>query len=153
MHRADRVEAISNGVPAFRKPKSRNAALTLTLMGGLAITLFGGITILAVALNARANPDGNPSVISQLATSVFGGGTALFYLFQAATAGILILAALRFKTRLLFTPGVVAISVPYHLGVASQGWLGGNASGSTAQPATIEKLPVGASHGPGSAGR
>ncbi len=151
------VEAISNGVPAFRKPKSRNAALTLTLMGGLAITLFGGITILAVALNARANPDGNPSVISQLATSVFGGGTALFYLFQAATAGILILAALRFKTRLLFTPGVVAISVPYHLGVASQGWLGGNANGSgtggAGQPATIEKLPVGASHGPGSAGR
>jgi amino acid transporter len=87
------VEAISNGVPAFRKPKSRNAALTLTLMGALAITMFGGITVLAVTLNARANPDGNPSVISQLATSVFGGGTALFYLFQAATAGILILAA------------------------------------------------------------
>lgn len=87
------VEAISNGVPAFRKPKSRNAALTLTLMGGLAITMFGGITVLAVGLNARANPDGNPSVISQLATSVFGGGTVLFYLFQAATAGILILAA------------------------------------------------------------
>jgi hypothetical protein len=87
------VEAISNGVPAFRKPKSRNAALTLTLMGGIAVVLFTGITLLAVALQARAQPDGNPSVISQIAASVFGGSSLLFYLFQAATAGILILAA------------------------------------------------------------
>jgi amino acid transporter len=87
------VEAISNGVPAFRKPKSRNAAITLTLMGAIAITMFAGITVLAVALRARASPDGNPSVISQIAASVFGGGSVLFYLFQAATAGILILAA------------------------------------------------------------
>jgi amino acid transporter len=81
------VEAISNGVPAFRKPKSRNAALTLTLMGVIAVVLFTGITLLAVRLQARAQPDGNPSVISQIAASVFGGGSALFYLFQAATAG------------------------------------------------------------------
>jgi amino acid transporter len=87
------VEAISNGVPAFRKPKGRNAAITLTVMGVLAITMFGGITVLAVALHARANPDGNPSVISQIAASVFGGGSVLFYLYQAATAGILVLAA------------------------------------------------------------
>jgi amino acid transporter len=87
------VEAISNGVPAFCKPKSRNAAITLTLMGALAITMFGGITVLAVTIHASANPDGNPSVISQIAASVFGAGSALFYLFQAATAGILILAA------------------------------------------------------------
>jgi amino acid transporter len=87
------VEAISNGVPAFRKPKSRNAATTLTLMGAIAITMFAGITVLAVVLKARANPDGNPSVISQIAASVFGGNSVLFYLFQAATAGILILAA------------------------------------------------------------
>jgi amino acid transporter len=87
------VEAISNGVPAFRKPKSRNAALTLTLMGVIAVVLFAGITALAVRLQARAQPDGNPSVISQLAATVFGGSSVLFYLFQAATAGILILAA------------------------------------------------------------
>jgi len=87
------VEAISNGVPAFRKPKSRNAATTLTLMGAIAISMFAGITVLAVVLKARANPDGNPSVISQIAASVFGGNSVLFYLFQAATAGILILAA------------------------------------------------------------
>jgi hypothetical protein len=87
------VEAISNGVPAFRKPKAHNAALTLVLMGILAVTMFVGITILAVQLHAQANPDGNPSVISQVASSVFGGGSALFFAFQAATAGILILAA------------------------------------------------------------
>jgi amino acid transporter len=87
------VEAVSNGVPAFRKPQGRNAAITLTVMGVLAITMFGGITVLAVALDARANPDGNPSVISQIAASVFGGGSVLFYLYQAATAGILVLAA------------------------------------------------------------
>nr|WP_239028850.1 APC family permease [Pseudonocardia acidicola] len=87
------VEAISNGVPAFRKPKSRNAAMTLVMMGGLAISMFGGITLLALVLNAHANPDGNPSVISQIAASVFGGSSALFFLYQAATAGILILAA------------------------------------------------------------
>ncbi|HET9258301.1 MAG TPA: amino acid permease, partial [Pseudonocardiaceae bacterium] len=90
------VEAISNGVPSFRKPKSRNAATTLTLMGTIAITMFGGITALAVALGTRAYPDGNPSVISQIAASVFGtlgADSVLFYLFQAATAGILILAA------------------------------------------------------------
>jgi hypothetical protein len=49
--------------------------------------MFGRITVLAVALDARANPDGNPSVISQIAASVFGGSSVLFYLFQAATTG------------------------------------------------------------------
>ncbi|GAA5172597.1 APC family permease [Pseudonocardia eucalypti] len=87
------VEAISNGVPAFRKPKSRNAALTLSAMGAIAIVMFGGITALAVTLHAHANPDGNPSVISQIAGSVFGAGSPLFYLYQAATAAILVLAA------------------------------------------------------------
>ena len=87
------VEAISNGVPAFRPPKARNAAATLVIMGTIAVTLFAGITVLAVATGARAEPDGNPSVISQLAASSFGGGSALYYAFQAATAAILVLAA------------------------------------------------------------
>ena len=87
------VEAISNGVPAFRPPKARNAAATLVIMGAIAVTLFAGITVLAVATGARAEPDGNPSVISQLAASSFGGGSALYYAFQAATAAILVLAA------------------------------------------------------------
>ncbi|MBV9291222.1 MAG: APC family permease [Frankiales bacterium] len=87
------VEAISNGVPAFRKPKSRNAATTLTLMGVLAVSMFVGVTVLALHLHAHALASGNPSVISQLAAAVFGGKAFLFYLYQAATAGILILAA------------------------------------------------------------
>ena len=86
------VEAISNGVPAFKKPKSRNAATTLLIMGALAITMFLGITALALATHVRAYPTGNPSVISQIAEVVWGRGI-IFYLFQAATAGILILAA------------------------------------------------------------
>ncbi len=86
------VEAVSNGVPAFRKPKSKNAASTLLVMGALAISMFSGITALALATHARAYPDGNPSVISQIAESVWGRGV-LFFAFQAATAGILILAA------------------------------------------------------------
>jgi len=87
------VEAISNGVPAFRKPKSRNAATTLAIMGLLATTMFLGITVLALNLDARAQPSGNPSVISQIAAAVFGNSNVLFYAYQAATAGILILAA------------------------------------------------------------
>jgi amino acid transporter len=87
------VEAISNGVPSFEKPKARNAALTLTLMGAIAVVLFAGITVLAVVLNAHALPGGDPSVISQIAAAVFGGSSPVFYLFQAATAAILVLAA------------------------------------------------------------
>ena len=87
------VEAISNAVPAFRKPKSRNAALTLLIIGGLAIVMFTGITILAERMKARAYPDGFPSVISQLGAGVWGSHSLLFLVFQLATAGILILAA------------------------------------------------------------
>jgi len=80
-------------VPAFRKPKARNAAMTLTIMGVIAIVLFSGITVLALELKARAQASGNPSVISQIAATVYGSHAPLFYLFQAATAAILILAA------------------------------------------------------------
>jgi amino acid transporter len=87
------VEAISNGVPSFRKPKPRNAALTLTMMGALAISMFVGITVLALHTHAHAQPDGNPSVISQVAAAAYGRHDPLFYLYQAATAAILVLAA------------------------------------------------------------
>jgi hypothetical protein len=62
-------------------------------MGGLAVSMFAGITVLALVVHARAQPSGNPSVISQVAASVFGAHAVLFYWYQAATAGILILAA------------------------------------------------------------
>lgn len=87
------VEAISNGVPAFRKPQPRNAAVTLAIIGGLAIAMFTGITVLAEHMRARAYPDGFPSVISQLGAGVWGSHSPLFLLFQLATAGILVLAA------------------------------------------------------------
>ncbi|MER8043790.1 APC family permease [Streptomyces sp. NPDC094032] len=103
------VEAISNGVPAFRKPKSKNAASTLALMGGLAVTMFCGIIFLAMATNVRMaeNPahdllkNGQPvgegyvqdPVISQVAAAVFGDGTFFFILLAAATALVLFLAA------------------------------------------------------------
>ena len=86
------VEAISNGVPAFQKPKASNAAATLLIMGALAISMFSGITALALGTHARAYPDGNPSVISQVAESVWGR-SVLYFAFQAATAAILVLAA------------------------------------------------------------
>ena len=85
------VEAISNGVPAFRRPKARNAANTLAIMGALSVSMFVGITVLALNLKARGG--GDKSVISQIAAAVFGSHAFLFYLYQAATAGILILAA------------------------------------------------------------
>ncbi|CAL9410313.1 Potassium transporter KimA [Streptomyces sp. enrichment culture] len=103
------VEAISNGVPGFRKPKSRNAATTLALMGLLAVTMFCGIIALAAATDVRMaeNPakdllhNGVPlgpdyvqdPVISQVAEAVFGHGSALFVLLAAATALVLFLAA------------------------------------------------------------
>ncbi|MFG2986660.1 APC family permease [Streptomyces sp. NPDC048258] len=103
------VEAISNGVPAFRKPKSKNAATTLALMGALAVTMFCGIIGLAMATDVRMaeNPaedllhNGVPvgpeyvqnPVISQVAEAVFGDGSFLFILLAAATALVLFLAA------------------------------------------------------------
>ncbi|OON80514.1 APC family permease [Streptomyces tsukubensis] len=103
------VEAISNGVPAFRKPKSRNAATTLALMGGLAVTMFCGIIGLAMVsdVHMAENPakdlfrDGSPvggayvqnPVITQVAAAVFGDGTFFFVVLAAATALVLFLAA------------------------------------------------------------
>jgi amino acid transporter len=88
------VEAVSNGVPAFEPPKSRNAAMTLTAMGLLATTMFAGITTLAVV--AHVHMTGDPTertALSQLALAAFGGPTVPFFLLQAFTAAILVLAA------------------------------------------------------------
>ncbi|MFD7134298.1 APC family permease [Streptomyces sp. NPDC059894] len=103
------VEAISNGVPAFRKPKSKNAATTLALMGLLAVTMFCGIIVLALVTDVRMaeNPAAdlmkngvavgsdyvqNP-VITQVAEAVFGKTSFFFVVLAAATALVLFLAA------------------------------------------------------------
>jgi amino acid transporter len=97
------VEAVSNGVPAFTEPKSRNAATTLTIMGALAITMFLGITALALAAHVHMAEDpshliGLPAgaeqktALSQIGLAAFGQSVP-FYLLQGFTALILILAA------------------------------------------------------------
>jgi len=88
------VEAISNGVQAFRRPQSRNAASTLAMMGFMTVTMFIGITVLSVLLHVRVNHEiaASRSVLSQIAETVFGR-TLPFFLLQGLTAGILILAA------------------------------------------------------------
>jgi amino acid transporter len=85
------VEAISNGVPAFRRPESRNAAATLVWMGVILGTLFMGVQILAHHLGPY--PSEKVTVMSQLGTAVFGSGTVLYIILQFATAAILTLAA------------------------------------------------------------
>ena len=107
------VEAISNGVPAFRKPKSRNAATTLLLLGTIAITMLLSIIVLARRMNIRyvdpspeglsrlLRPDGTPvpegydqhTVISQIARAVFDNFSLGFYFVIAMTGIILVLAA------------------------------------------------------------
>ncbi len=105
------VEAISNGVPAFRKPKSRNAATTLLLLGILSITMMMSVITLAYQMNLRyvdphdfdrlIGPDGQRvpenfdqhTVIAQIARAVFDNFTPGFYFVIAMTGIILILAA------------------------------------------------------------
>ncbi len=88
------VEAISNGIPAFKKPEPRNAAITLTWMAVILGTLFIGITVLALSFGIEPNPTGNPTVIGQLAQTVFHGPLTFMYpVFQISTLFILTLAA------------------------------------------------------------
>ena len=99
------VEAISNGVPAFRKPKSRNAATTLALLGGIAVTLFMGMIVLAIKTGAKlaerpaeqliGAPAGyqQKTLVAQLADSIFHNFAPGLYLITGVTALILVLAA------------------------------------------------------------
>jgi amino acid transporter len=84
------IEAISNGIPAFRAPEARNAAITLGWMAVVLGTLFVGITVLAGMLGIV--PREAETVVSQIARQLFGGGV-VYYAIQAATALILVLAA------------------------------------------------------------
>lgn len=105
------VEAISNGVPAFRKPKSKNAANTLLMMGLVSVTMFVGIITLGLASGVKvADPavahrdvliNGSPAgpgyyqqpIIAQVADAVFGNNSLPFFFIAAVTALILFLAA------------------------------------------------------------
>ena len=86
------VEAISDGVPAFRYPQSKNAATTLALMGALSVSMFLGISWLANHTDVVYTEESERTVVAQVAHAVFGGGP-FFYVVQVMTAGILILAA------------------------------------------------------------
>ncbi|MGH2679297.1 MAG: amino acid permease [Actinomycetota bacterium] len=85
------VEAISNGVPAFRRPQAANAARTLGVMGVMAICMFVGISWLATHVPGITVSE-ERSVVAQIAHAIFGGGLG-FFLVQGFTAAILILAA------------------------------------------------------------
>ncbi len=98
------VEAVSNGVPAFRAPKIRNAQTTLALMGTIAALLFVGLTALALisGVHYAENPchligfdctKPQPSLMAQVAAATFGAGSIPFFIIQAATACVLLLAA------------------------------------------------------------
>ncbi|MFR9774994.1 APC family permease [Micromonospora sp. MS34] len=98
------VEAISNGVPAFKTPKSKNAATTLLLLGTIAVSMLVGIIWLSRLTGLQfvedpsqivSGPDGyvQKTVTAQLAATVFGNGSVLLYVVAAATALILFLAA------------------------------------------------------------
>ena len=86
------VEAVSNGVPAFRKPEPRNAAMTIAIMGSILGATFLGVSILATHLKPyRGELD--PTGIALMAQHVYGGTGVLFWITQIATFAILILAA------------------------------------------------------------
>jgi len=89
------VEAISNGVPAFKQPEWKNASTTLMWMGGLLGIMFAGLSVLAAHLHVGVDPTEKVTVLAQVGKAAFGGGlgTILFVALQAATMLILVLAA------------------------------------------------------------
>lgn len=85
------VEAISNAVPNFNKPKSRNAAITLAIMSTILATFFVGVTFLSYYLGIL--PNSHATVLSQIGAAIFGGHGIGYYLLQLSTAMILAVAA------------------------------------------------------------
>ncbi|OAN47579.1 amino acid permease [Chloroflexus islandicus] len=86
------IEAISDGVQAFKPPEARNAAITLTWMISLLVTMFLGITWLAYTHQAVPNEFTHETIVSQIARTIFGVGPVYVFI-QVATALILVLAA------------------------------------------------------------
>ena len=89
------VEAIANGVPAFKPPEAKNAANTMTMMAFLLGAIFIGVTIVAHAFAIVPSQDnsGGPTVIALVAQAAYGHDSPLFFIFQVGTALILFLAA------------------------------------------------------------
>ncbi len=87
------VEAIANGVPAFKPPEAKNAANTMTAMSILLGILFVGLTLVAVQYGLRPTNPGGESIVALAAQTAFGKGSVLFISFAASTALILFLAA------------------------------------------------------------
>ncbi len=88
------IEAISNGIPVFEKPETRNASITLTWMAVILGLLFLGITLLAMTYAVQAQPSGDPTVIALIAQRVFSGPLTFFFpIFQLSVLGILTLSA------------------------------------------------------------
>lgn len=87
------VEAIANGVPAFKPPEARNAANTMTAMAILLGVLFIGLTVVAVNFGLRPTEEGGSSIVALAAATVFGADSPLFVAFAGSTALILFLAA------------------------------------------------------------
>jgi amino acid transporter len=90
------VEAISNGVPAFKEPSWRNARTTLVIMGSLLGIMFLGLSFLSAQVHAVPYESGTPTVIAQVGDFIYGQGglgQLLFYSLQAGTMLILVLAA------------------------------------------------------------
>lgn len=85
------TEAISNGVPAFKRPESRNASITLGIMAVVLGFLLLGITYLSQVLHLE--PSAQQTILSQLGRAVYGNGTIFYYLLQIMTMAILFLAA------------------------------------------------------------
>jgi amino acid transporter len=86
------VEAISDGVPAFQKPESRNAARTLMAMAAILGTLFFGLSLLTHRLRPIVDPE-KQTLLSAIGSAVWGDGTFMYYVLQFSTFAILILAA------------------------------------------------------------
>lgn len=84
------IEAVSNSIPSFENPAQKNAKLILYMLGGIIIFIFGGTSILAI--NLHVAPSDGHTVLSQMASAVFGHGF-MYYIIQIFTSIILILAA------------------------------------------------------------
>ncbi len=87
------VEAIANGVPAFKPPEAKNAANTMTAMAILLGILFIGLTLFAVQFGLIPTEEGGPSIVALAARTAYGEGSILYIAFAASTALILFLAA------------------------------------------------------------